>query len=469
MKKWLLLIIGIIIVAGGVYAYFQFKKEDQPAAPPVATTKVRKGTIEVSVSGTGSIQVGDRQSVTAGKQGTIKEVKIKENGLVKKGDVMLVLEGEDNSDQISSSEIDLEKKLLELTDLQDRYDAEEDEKNLSSLELSIKKQKLDIAQTRNNIAAMKEKQAEVSIVAPITGTVKSVAVVAGDSLTPQTQIAEIVDYANLKMVVSIDELDIPKVKLGQEAKISVEALTGESLSGKVTAIADEGTSNNGVATFDVTIALAKTDDVKVGMSAEASIEVEKKENTLMLPIDTVQSMGGRYIVLLPNKEEAAAAGGDAAGSKQTPQTDQSGTGGQGQQGQQPQGQRSRSNQSGEGAAAWQQMRQSGAAASGRNANRFAGGTPQQVEVGIHNEDYIEILSGLKEGDDVIVTTVVSGSNNSNMQQGFPGMGMGGMGGMGRSFIGGSGGGGFPGGASFQGNGGGRTGTRASTGTSGGGR
>jgi len=463
MKKWWLLGVGVLLIGGAVYGYYAWKKEEVPPAAPVATTQVRKGMLEVSVSGAGSIQVGDRQSVTASKQGTVKEVKMKENGLINKGDVILILEGEDNSDQIQSSEIELEKKQLELTDLEDRYELETEEKSIANLELSIKKQKLDITQTRNSIKTMKEKQAEITIVAPITGTVKSLAVAAGDSISPQTQIAEIVDYANLKMVVSVDELDIPKVKLDQEASISVEALTNEPFSGKVTAIADEGTASNGVASFDVTLSLKATPELKVGMSAEASIEVEKKENTLLLPIDTVQSMGGRYIVMLPPVEgqaDSAATGGDATG-----QADKSGkasTDESGKSAQTPQGQASK------GTSALQQQARSVAGAAGRNAGRFGNGTPHQVEVGIHNEDFIEIVSGLKEGDKVVIPTVVSGSTTNAQQGGFGGMG--GLGGAGFGGAGFGGAGGAGGGAGFSGGGGGRTGgTRTQTQTSGGGR
>ncbi|MCQ6559500.1 efflux RND transporter periplasmic adaptor subunit [Paenibacillus mendelii] len=472
MKKWWLISIGVLLVAGAVYAYFAYKKEEQPVAAAVNTTQVRKGTLEVSVSGAGSIQVGDRKTVTAGKQGTIKEVKVKENSIVKKGDVLIVLEGEDNSDQIKSEEVNLEKKLLELTDLQTRYKSGTDTSSLSSLDLSMKKQKIDIEQSRTSIAKLKEKQEEISIIAPIGGTVKSLTAAEDDELTPQTQIAEIVDYANLEIVVSIDELDIPQVKVGQSAVISVEALTGQTFQGKVTAIADEGTASNGVATFDVTIGVEASKDVKAGMSAEASISIEKKENTLILPIDAVQSLGNRYIVLLPagtsNTGDQAAgqtggqagsapdgdAGGQsngAAGSQpSTPPDDQQGSRAGRQGGDQPSGQMG--------------SQRSGTApgSSSRGAGRFGSGTPQQIEVGIHNEDYIEVVSGLKEGDLVIMPTVVTSSSTSQQPQGGL-SGLGGMGGIG-------GGGGFPGGG-FEGGGarsGGTGGTRAGAGQTGGG-
>ncbi|UVI28881.1 efflux RND transporter periplasmic adaptor subunit [Paenibacillus spongiae] len=462
MRKWWLLIVGVLLVAGAVYAYFYFKKDEQPAAPPVNTTQVRKGTLEVSVSGTGSIQVGDRKTVMAGKQGTIKEVKVKENSVVKKGDVLVVLEGEDTSDQIKSEEVNLEKKLLELTDLQTRYKSEIDTNSLSSLDLSMKKQKLDIEQSRTTIAKLKEKQEEITITAPIGGTVKSLAAAADDELTPQTQIAEIVDYDNLQIIVSIDELDIPKVKAGQSAVISVEALTGQTFEGKVAAIADEGTASNGVATFDVTISVKASKEVKAGMSAEASISIEKKENTLILPIDAVQSLGNRYIVLLPSSAQGAGdtgstgsgTGGQPSGGNGGQAASGEGAGGEGaasQPGAEPSGQQGgRGGLPGEqsgGQTGWQRQRDQGSAS--RGAGRFGSGTPQQIEVGIHNEDYIEVLSGLKEGDAVILPTIAASAGMNQQQAGMPGLG--GLGGLG-------GGGGFPGGGGGGFTGGGRQGT-----------
>lgn len=494
MRKWWLLGIGIVLVGGAVTAYFVMNKEEQVVAAPVATTKVFKGSIEVAVSGSGSISLANRETVKAGKSGTVTEVKVKEGDTVKAGDVLVVLAGEDNADSIKSKEVDLEKKQMELTNLQESYKAASDEAAQKKIDLQMKQQKMDIELARSSIAELKEKSASSTITAPIGGTVATMNVSVDDELNNTAEIGEIVDYDNMELVVSVDELDIPQVALGQTAAVSVEALEDETFTGKVTEIAKEGTSSNGVASFDVTITVEKGDSktIKAGMSAEASITIDKKDDALLLPIDAVQSLGDRYMVVLPTAEQTAAADAASAGRRQwagqaggqggtaggAPAGGQDGAAGGAAAGGQDGaagGAPTAGGQDGAagGAPAGGQDGAAGGAPAGAQGGTAAGqqgsgtrgnqqggrGNMQFVEVGLHNEDYIEIVSGLNEGDTVVVPTVVT-STSSGQQQMQGGMGMGIMGGMT---------GGFPGGGgSFPGGGGGSQRPSGGTGGTGGG-
>src|SRR5690606_24526049 len=128
----------------------------------------------------------------------------------------------------------------------------------------------------------------------------------------------------LQIVVGVDELDISKVKVGQPASILVEALPDQKFTGKVTEIAQEGTATSGVATFDVTIMLDDSTNLRAGMSAEATIIVEQKADALYLPIEAVQSIGGRYFVMVRSAE------GTGSGESPSPAsgTNRPSTGGQ---------------------------------------------------------------------------------------------------------------------------------------------
>lgn len=508
MRKWWLLGLGVLIVAAGVFYYLKRDTKATAATPIVNTTRVIKGTIDVSVSGTGSLAPIDKATVKATEQGTVEKVNVAEGSVVKKGDVLLTIEGEDNSDKIKSEQLNLESQLLDLQDQQNKLKTATDDSNIDSIKLNLKKQQLQIDQTREDIADLQEAQTGSTITAPIDGTVTTLNVAAGDSLNPSTELLDIANYAKLEMVVGIDELDIAKVKNGQTATISVEALSDKTYTGKVVKIADEGTSSNGVASFDVTVALDKADGLKSGMSAEASIEIEKKENTLMLPIDAVQSLGGRYLVFVPSTGTAAggqgAAGGGAQGGGQGYGGGQ-GAAGQGAAGQGATGQGATGTRgggqgygggqggqsaAGQGAGGYRRAGgyggqggygggQGGTGAAGgyagRTGNRtgaganskFGNGTPVVITVGIHNEDYIEVLTGLTEGESVILPTVISASSNNQQQAGFGGAG--GFGALGGGAFGG--GGGFAGGGGFTGGGGQRAGAAGggtATRTSGGG-
>lgn len=464
-KKILWWTLSLAVIAAGAWAgyrYYEGNKEVPLAAAP-ATTQVRKGTIEVKVSGTGNIQPSARETVTAGASGTVKKVHAQKGDTVKKGDVLVTYEEEeiDNASQIRSKEIDLKKKKLELQDLQTKFKSAADDESRESIALSIQKQELDIESVQADIASLKEETADNAdpVVAPIDGMLTSFNVKEGDVLNPNSTVADIVNYAQLQMVVGIDELDIPKVDLDQEASILVEALPDQTFTGKVVSIADEGTSSNGVASFDVTIALTAADNLKVGMSAEASILTAQKADALYVPVEAVQSSQGKYFVLVPSVAAGGAAEAGAVPEGAAPS-------GQDQQGQRPgrQGQ-AVPDASGEAPPAGsgfgagggadrfanmseeerEAMRERFMSERGQGGARAAAGASAvatsrvEVEVGVNNEDNIEILSGLKEGDLVVLpTTSSSGSSNANMMQGgFPGLG---------GVAVPSGGGGMPGGA-----------------------
>ncbi|WP_372632217.1 efflux RND transporter periplasmic adaptor subunit [Cohnella sp.] len=448
-KKILWWTLSLAVIAAGAWAgyrYYEGNKEIPLAAAP-ATTQVRKGTIEVKVSGTGNIQPSARETVTAGASGTVKKVHAQKGDTVKKGDVLVTYEEEeiDNANQIRSKEIDLKKKKLELQDLQTKFKSAADDESRESIALSIQKQELDIESVQADIASLKEETADNAdpVLAPIDGMLTSFNVKEGDVLNPNSTIADIVNYAQLQMVVGIDELDIPKVKLEQEASILVEALSDQTFTGKVVSIADEGTSSNGVASFDVTIALSAADNLKAGMSAEASILTAQKTDALYVPVEAVQSSQGKYFVLVPS---AAAGGAEEDGAA----PEGAAPSGQVQQGQRPgrQGQAvpdasGEAPQTGSGFGAVgadrfgnmsederEAMRERFMSERGQGGALTAAGASNvvtsrvEVEVGVNNEDNIEILSGLNEGDLVVLpTTSSSGSSNANMMQGgFPGLG-----------------------------------------------
>jgi multidrug efflux pump subunit AcrA (membrane-fusion protein) len=136
------------------------------------------------------------------------------------------------------------------------------------------------------------------ITAPADGTVTSIGVSDGDRVSKGQVIAHITNYEDLQTTVQIDELDIPKVKVGQTASIKVNAFPDTTYTGKVTAVANEGTVSNGVSTFDVTVHMNKPTNVKVGMTTEVSILVQSKDNALYVPIEAVHSINNeKYVVV----------------------------------------------------------------------------------------------------------------------------------------------------------------------------
>jgi HlyD family secretion protein len=135
--------------------------------------------------------------------------------------------------------------------------------------------------------------------APAKGTITSLAAGSGDSVQGSTTVAHITDYSSLETTISVDELDITNIEEGQSVEVTASAFPDEKFEGTVTDVASEGTSSNGVSTFDVTVQITDPKNLKVGMSTEASIEVESKQGALYIPVEAVYGSGDEKYVLVP--------------------------------------------------------------------------------------------------------------------------------------------------------------------------
>lgn len=264
-------------------------------------------------------------------------------------------------------------------------DEEDIDSNIEKQQLALRQAELDLE------SKLKEKQ-DLLVYAPIDGTIIEQNVREGDLIKPSTgsssssePAATIVDYSKMQVVLPIDELDISKVEVGMPVKITAEALSGEVFEGTVEKIADEGTSQNNVATFDVTVTMDKTPKLKAGMTVDAELTVAKKQNVLMLPIAAIQQQNGKSYVM-PVKSENS--------GNQTNNSNNSNTG-------ENNNNYNHNNSN-----------------NNNNGSRRFSAQMTEVQTGISNDDYIEIVSGLNEGDMVLVPT--SSSSSSSRMGGFMG-------------------------------------------------
>ncbi|MBY0012963.1 efflux RND transporter periplasmic adaptor subunit [Paenibacillus typhae] len=504
-KKTVIISSSIAVVAiAGVLAYVLWPDAGKEAsAVPLNTAIVAKGNILNGVSGSGSVSPINTGSIRTKEAGEVDQVMVAKGDVVKKGDVLITFVASDMSDKMKEAEKSLTSLKTDLTDKQENYKTlamnNATEEELASAKKAIEKAESDIAEQQESIADLEEDMLpQDPLTAPMDGTITAVNITDGEQAQNGSELFTMTDYENLSVTVQVDELDIPNIKLDQSATITLDALEDQEFEGKVIEIAKEGTSSNGVSLFDVTVGLNESEGVLVGMSAEVAITIEEKNDVLTVPIEAVSEMNGKYYVNVPVTEgdgsETGAAsdtaggqapGGDApasgAADGQAP-GDEAPSGdaadGQAPSGEAPAdvpagGQASSGEAPAGGASGWK-----GRGGEGRGGT-FPGGAPSggfpgggqmggrsssstasgqkrvEVTVGIHDESNIEIVSGLSEGDEVVIPTVIStGSSTSSGQSQ-----MGGMGGMGGFSTGGFSGGGFGGGTggppSGSGMGGGR--------------
>ena len=255
-------------------------------------------------------------SVKSMSSGTVKSIYIKEGSYVQDGEVVIILENDSLYTSLSDARSSLSDAYTELNDTKDDYSF-------------------------------------YTITAPIDGVVTSISVSEGDYVRSESTLAKIVNNYEIEFQIEVDELDILSLEIGQEAKVTIDAIEETSttpLTGTVSEIALEGTTMNSVTSYPVTISLSGNDEIRIGMNCSAEIIVESAEDVLILPVEAIDSKRDKYYVTLKD------------------------------------------------------------------------GTEKEVEVGIYNEDYIEIVSGLTEGEEVLLPITVRSTSSTTEQSGMMPMG-----------------------------------------------
>ena len=191
------------------------------------------------------------------------------------------------------------------------------QKNLDELtediaiqELQLEAAKASVAQARGSVALARQSlnQAqkdldEATIIAPIDGVVASVSAEEGDiipePIMTSKPVIHLIDPSIMELIIEVDEIDIPEVKLGQEAIIELDALPDMEFVGIVTTIFPVPIEVGGVVLYNVKLELDVPEDsgVKVGMSASVEIILVKRGNVLLVPDRTItEDSEGRTIV-----------------------------------------------------------------------------------------------------------------------------------------------------------------------------
>lgn len=149
----------------------------------------------------------------------------------------------------------------------------------------------------------KRKLDQAKIVAPFDGTVAAVNYVAGQLAVAgggtTLPMITLVNLDNLQTQVNLAEVDIAKIKANQDVTLTFDALGRRSVPGKIVSVAPVGTITQGVVNYVVTVALTRHDaTIKPGMTAEATIVVERRENVLLAPNRAVKTQGNQRLLTL---------------------------------------------------------------------------------------------------------------------------------------------------------------------------
>ena len=174
---------------------------------------------------------------------------------------------------------------------------EDAQETLDSLKNGPTESDLTVAETRVILAEAAEAQA--TLTAPFTGTITSLDVMPGDIVTTGTTALRIDDLSNLYIILSISELDISSIKVGQDATITFDAISDKEYQGKVTQISLVANVSQGVVNYPVTIQITDPDEnILPSMTASVGIIVAQAKDVLVVPNNALHTSNGQRTVTI---------------------------------------------------------------------------------------------------------------------------------------------------------------------------
>ena len=313
----------------------------------------------------------------------------------------------------------------------------------------------NLENAENKLSNTQDNVDDYTITAPISGTVITKNAKVGDKISKSssgtTTMAVIYDLSTMTLEMSVDELDVSSIKVGQSVEITADAVEGETFTGTVTNVSLQSSYSNGVTNYPVTVTLDDTGSLLPGMNVDAKIILDSSENALVIPASALMRGNRVYVKKSSDSTENADTqrngSSDNAGDADSERKNHGdGTQNADSADRQPDAGAEASGSSKGSGTDNSSSKSTGSGKSG-SSNVPDGFEAVQVTTGIINDDYVEILSGLSEGDEVYISSDSGSSTQTDQMQ------MGGMGGPGGDM-----GGGVPGGPG--GNGGNGSGRRS---------
>ncbi|MEI7024381.1 efflux RND transporter periplasmic adaptor subunit [Paenibacillus sp. y28] len=245
------------------------------------------GSMDSGIKAKGAVNVGGRD-VESQDSGTFKfnktvnvmaniddaeivQMFAKDNTFVKAGDSIASMVNEDIDQDLKSKQAQVDEQRLTVQDYQDQVD-----------DLIVKAPidgvfSTDFADTKTNVLST------LSI---------------GSRITSSLVFGGVASTTTMNMIIAVDELDLPKIKTGMTATITIDSVTGKTFEGTVNQVSTVGTTTNGVTNYNVIIGVKDTSTLKYGMTGTANILIEDKKDVLLIPIEALQTQNRkRYVTL----------------------------------------------------------------------------------------------------------------------------------------------------------------------------
>ena len=341
--KWILIIIGVLAV---LFVGAKMLGGSSKKGTKITAEKAQSRTIIETVNASGKVYPEVEVKISPDISGEITELNVQEGDSVKKGQVLARIYADIYSSQrdeaaarvmqsqatVANSEASLTALKAQLDQAKATYDRNKDlydEKVISKAEFeqyetqyrtaqsqysaaqqNIKSLRAATQSTQTSLVAANKNLGRTTLVSPMNGVISSLSVkkgerVSGNSFTLGTEMMRVAEMSTMEVRVDVGENDIVKVNIGDSADVEVEAYNNRKFKGMVTQIASSTKTNSTATSGDVTnyevriridsssykdlLTSSKTKrfPFRPGMNASADIKTKRKDNVVSIPIAAV--------------------------------------------------------------------------------------------------------------------------------------------------------------------------------------
>ena len=292
-KGWIAIGVVAVIIIFALVKCTGGKKEEKISFD---TAKVQKTNIQTSITATGTIE--PVTSVTVGTQvsGIVSHLYVDYNSVVKKGQVIAELDRTNLMSELNTAKANLSSAQSSLNYQLSNYNRYKElhDKGLVSAD-EFESARLQYLQAKEQVNTSKEslQRAQTNlgyatITSPIDGVILSKSVEEGQTVAASFNTPELFviaqDLTNMRVIADIDEADIGGVKEGQRVSFTVDAFPDDHFEGQVTQVRQQATTESNVVTYEVVISAPNNDlKLKPGLTANVTIYTLEKNDVLAVP------------------------------------------------------------------------------------------------------------------------------------------------------------------------------------------
>lgn len=429
-----LALIAIGIAAGGA-AWLTRGARPQDYDLKVSTGTVERRDITLTVEATGSVEPVDLVEVKSKASGTIVTMPVSVGSRVAEGDLLVQIDARDVRNQYDqtlaarqAAQVKVEvsgaqKSRADSLYAQGIITAGEHETAL----LDYAGAQAALITARTNLDLAKQRLDDATVRAPVAGTVLSQSVTSGQvissatsSVSGGTTLLTMADLSRIRMRALVAEADVGNVSAGQRATVTVDAFPNRTFDGVVEKVEPQAVVEQSVTNFPVLISLSNEDGLLLpGMNGEVSLIVDRKNGVLAVPVDAVRNQREALVlaptlgldpdsvrVTLDNQKAAARAQSSDSGDTLASADTSAATG------KHDKHDKSASDKPGKKDG---RKKDGGSKKSGGGSSRSQvvfvksaiGIEPRRVKLGLTDYDWTQVISGVEEGEQVVLLGVAA--------------------------------------------------------------